>query len=47
MGHFPQGGEKEQNVSFVKKKNEALFWLNGLIFSSFLNSSEEIISVRV
>ena len=46
MGHFPQDGEHEQNLSeffFF----EASLWPNGLIFLSFLNCSEEIMSGAV
>ena len=46
MGHFPQDGENEQNLSeffFF----EASLWPNGLIFLSFLNCSEDIMSVGV
>ena len=42
MGHFPQDGENEQNVSYFF---EAFLRPNGLIFLSFLNFSEEIMSV--
>ena len=46
MGHFPQDGENEQNLSefFVC---EASLWPNSLIFLSLLNCSEEIMSVTV
>ena len=46
MGHFPQDGENEQNVSFFSFF-EASLWPNGLIFLSFLNCSEEIMSAAV
>ena len=48
MGQFLQDGENEQKMAFfLKKKIEALLWLNGLIFSSFLIFSEEIMSLGV
>ena len=43
MGQFPQDGENGQKVAFFFG---ALLWPNDLIFSSFLNCSEEILPVR-
>ena len=45
MGHFPQDGENEQNLSDFFF--EASLWPNGMIFLSFLNCSEEIMSIGV
>ena len=39
MGQFPLDGENGQNVAFFL----ALLWRNGLIFSTFLNCSEDIL----
>ena len=49
IGHiwvrFPRTGILAQMWSFFEK-SRAFVWPNGLIFSSFLNCSEEIMSVR-
>ena len=45
MGQIPQDGENACFMSFFFIFFEALLWLNGLIFSTFLNCSEEILSV--
>ena len=45
MGQFLQDGEDEENLAFFFEKIEALLWLNVLIFSNFLNFSEEIMSL--
>ena len=44
MGHFPQDGWAKSVWIFFF---EASLWPNGLIFLSFLNCSEEIMSVAV
>ena len=46
MGQFLQDGENEQNLAFFEQI-ETLLWLNRLIFSSFLNFSEEIMFLGV
>ena len=43
MGQFTQDGENGQNVAFFYFF-EAPLWPNGLIFSTFLNCSEEILT---
>ena len=42
---FAGRGKWAKRGLFVVEKIEALLWLNGLIFSSFLNFSEEIMSL--
>ena len=44
MGQIPQDGENEQYVALFLIF-EALLWPNGWTFSSFINCSEEILSV--
>ena len=44
MGQFPQDGENGQNMAFFIFL--ALLWPNVLIFSTFLNCSEEILPVH-
>ena len=44
MGQIPQDGENGQNVAFLIFFG-ALLWPYGLIFSTFLNYSEEILPV--
>ena len=46
MGQIPQDGKNEENM-FLFFSFEALLWPNGLIFSSFLNCSEDILFIGV
>ena len=47
MGSFPQDGENEQNLSYFFSSLELYCGQTVIFFSSFLNCSEEIMSVPV